>query len=68
MKFTSRQDSREILFSYGKLERKGLGLVYAGTKRAQIRRSDGEVVFDISMDNNVLRKDSCRKTQSKYTK
>ena len=45
--------SRNII-SYGKLERKGFGLVYAGTKRAVVRRSDGEVVFDISIDNDVL--------------
>uniref|UniRef100_A0AAV1VHI2 Integrase catalytic domain-containing protein n=1 Tax=Peronospora matthiolae TaxID=2874970 RepID=A0AAV1VHI2_9STRA len=40
--------------SYGKLERKGFGLVYDGTKRALARRSNGEVVFDIKMENNVL--------------
>uniref|UniRef100_A0AAV1TGU4 CCHC-type domain-containing protein n=1 Tax=Peronospora matthiolae TaxID=2874970 RepID=A0AAV1TGU4_9STRA len=45
--------SRNIM-SYGKLERKGFGLVYDGTKRALARRSNGEVVFDIKMENNVL--------------
>ena len=45
--------SRKII-SYGKLEKKGFGLAYNGAKRALVRRSDGEVVFDISMDNNVL--------------
>ena len=39
---------------YGKLERKGFGLVYEGANRALARRCNGEVVFDILMKPNVL--------------
>ena len=45
--------SRNIIL-YGKLEQKKFGRKYDGAKRALVRRSDGEVVFDISMDNNFL--------------
>ena len=45
--------SRNIM-SYGKLEIKGFGLVYDGTTHTLARRSTGEVVFDIKMENNVL--------------
>ena len=47
-------DLSKNIMSYGKLERKGFGLVYDGMKRALARRSNGEVVFDIKMENNVL--------------
>ena len=52
--------SRNII-SYGKLEQKGFCLAYDGSKRALVMRSDGEVVFDISMDNNVLYVDTVDK-------
>ena len=40
--------------SYGKLDRKGFGLVYDGTTRDLARRRDGEVAFDVMMRYNVL--------------
>lgn len=45
--------SRNIM-SYGKLEIKGFGLVYDGTTHTLARRSNGEFVFDIKMESNVL--------------
>ena len=39
------------IVSYGKLMRKGFSLVYDGDKRL---RSDGTVVFDVTIDINVL--------------
>lgn len=42
------------IVSYGKLELKGPGLVYDGTTRALDNRSNGEVAFDLTMENNVL--------------
>uniref|UniRef100_A0AAV1U680 Polyprotein n=1 Tax=Peronospora matthiolae TaxID=2874970 RepID=A0AAV1U680_9STRA len=55
--------SRNIM-SYGKLERKGFGLVYDGTKRTLARRSNGEVVFDIKMEDNVLYVDTVAPTRA----
>ena len=45
--------SRNIM-SYGKLEFKGFGLVYNGESRVLVRRSNGQVAFDVGMDHNVL--------------
>uniref|UniRef100_A0AAV1UHD3 Retrovirus-related Pol polyprotein from transposon TNT 1-94-like beta-barrel domain-containing protein n=1 Tax=Peronospora matthiolae TaxID=2874970 RepID=A0AAV1UHD3_9STRA len=42
------------LMSYGKLDRKGFGLVYDGTTRGLAKRRDGEVAFDVMMRYNVL--------------
>ena len=42
------------IISYGKLELKGFGLVYDGASRALAKRSNGEVAFDLTMENNVL--------------
>ena len=51
--YLAPQLSKNIM-SYGKLERKGFGFVYDGTTRALARRSNGEVVFNIKMEKNVL--------------
>ena len=42
------------IISYGKLELKCFGLVYDGASRALAKRSNGEVAFDLTMENNVL--------------
>ena len=49
LKFNSRQRYHESLFLTA-AQAQGFGLVYAGSKRALVRCSDGIVVFDISMD------------------
>uniref|UniRef100_A0AAV1U906 GAG-pre-integrase domain-containing protein n=1 Tax=Peronospora matthiolae TaxID=2874970 RepID=A0AAV1U906_9STRA len=42
------------IVSYGKLELKGFKLVYDGATRSLANRSNGEVAFDLTMENNVL--------------
>uniref|UniRef100_A0AAV1TEW2 Integrase catalytic domain-containing protein n=1 Tax=Peronospora matthiolae TaxID=2874970 RepID=A0AAV1TEW2_9STRA len=44
---------RDIV-SYGKLELKGFGLVYDGATRSLANRSNGEVAFYLTMENNLL--------------
>ena len=39
---------------YVKLEFKGFGLVYYGESRALARRSNGQVTFNVALDDNVL--------------
>ena len=39
---------------YGELESKGLGLLYHGDTRVLVRRSNGEVAFDVSIIHKVL--------------
>lgn len=51
--FLAPELARNIM-SYGKLERKGFGLVYDGTTRSLARRRNGEVAFDVLMKFNVL--------------
>ena len=45
--------SRNII-SYGQLECKGFGVEYTGTSRTLTRRSDGKLIFDVDMKQNVL--------------
>ena len=51
--YLAPQLARNIV-SYEKLEHKGFGLVYRGSGRSLVRRSDGEIAFDVSMQTNVL--------------
>ena len=47
------QLARNIV-SYDKLKQKGFGLVYRASDLSIVRRSDGEIAFDVSMQMNVL--------------
>ena len=58
--------SRNII-SYFRLEWKGFGLVYDSAKRALVRRRDGKVKFDISMDNSVIYVNTVDKKSSPST-
>ncbi|CAH0519357.1 unnamed protein product [Peronospora belbahrii] len=51
--YLASQLTRHII-SYGILEEKGFGLVYNGSSRALVRRSDNAITFDVSMHTNVL--------------
>ena len=42
------------IVSYGKLANKGFALVHSGDRRSLARCSDGAVVFDVTIDSNVL--------------
>uniref|UniRef100_A0AAV1TAZ2 GAG-pre-integrase domain-containing protein n=1 Tax=Peronospora matthiolae TaxID=2874970 RepID=A0AAV1TAZ2_9STRA len=42
------------IVSYGKLANKGFALVHSGERRSLARYRDGAVVFDVTIDSNVL--------------
>ena len=52
--FSLAPELLRIIISYDKFERKGDGLVYDGAKQVLARCSNNEVVFDMSMVNNIL--------------
>ena len=50
--------------SYGKINRKGFKLVYSGATCALVRRSNGEVIFDIKMRDSVFYVKTVAKTRN----
>ncbi|CAI5726216.1 unnamed protein product [Hyaloperonospora brassicae] len=42
------------IINYDKLDQKGYSLKYSNGKRSVARRSDGQVAFDVTMENSVL--------------
>ena len=53
MMFLASEQSKNLM-SYGVLDRNDFGLVYNGATWALTKSSNGKVILDIKMKNNVL--------------